>query len=150
MPNKVCLDASVIIPILTPEKLSHHADNLWQAWINDDTGIIVPPICPYEVCSVLRQKTQLRKDLSPEQEQRALDLFLSLDIEIHSPSGLLKTASDLAITLGTPTIYDTAYLALAQIENCEFWTADHRFYNVAKPKFSFVKWLGEIQPPTEH
>jgi predicted nucleic acid-binding protein len=150
MPNKICLDASVIIPILTSEALSHQADTLWQAWINEDVLIIVPPICPYEVCSVLRQKTQLRKDLSPEQEQKALDLFLSLDIEICSPSNLLKTASDLAIQLGTPTIYDTTYLALAQLENCGFWTADHRFYNVVTSKFDFVKWLGDVQLPTEH
>ena len=149
MPNNVCLDASVIMPIITTEKLSLQADTQWRAWINTNVFPIMPPICPYEVYSVLRQKTQISKNLSLEQEQEAQDLFLSLNIKIYSPTNLLKTASNLAIELGTPTIYDTTYLALAQMENCEFWTADHRFYDVANPKFNFVKWLGDVQIPTD-
>lgn len=147
MPNKMCLDASVIIQILTLEDQSTQADILWQICITQDITPIMPPVCPYEVYSVLRQKTQLRKTLSAEQEHRALDLFLSLDIEIQSPTGLLKTASDMAIELHLPTIYDTAYLALAQMNNCEFWTADHKFYNATKSRFDFIKYLGDIQIP---
>lgn len=149
MLDKVCLDASVIIQILTSEDQSPQADTMWQAWVNLDVLPIVPPICPYEIYSVLRQKTQLRKGLSPEQEQEAQDLFVSLDIEIRSPEGLLKTASDIAIELGLPTIYDSAYLALAKMENCEFWTADRRLCNAAGPHFDFIKWLGDVQIPED-
>ena len=36
------------------------------------------------------------------------------------------------------------YLALAESPDCEFWTADHRFYNHASPGFNRVRWTGEV------
>jgi len=32
------------------------------------------------------------------------------------------------------TAYDAAYIALAEILNCELWTADQKLANAARPK----------------
>ena len=48
----------------------------------------------------------------------------------------------MAKELGLPTLYDTAYLALAKLCNCEFWTADEVLINSLQGKFSWVKWIG--------
>jgi predicted nucleic acid-binding protein len=45
--------------------------------------------------------------------------------------------------LDRPRSYDTAYLALARLLQCELWTADQKFYNAVKDKAIEVKWIGE-------
>jgi predicted nucleic acid-binding protein len=42
-----------------------------------------------------------------------------------------------------PRAYDTAYLALAQLRNCEFWTADKRLFNAVSGELDWVRWLGD-------
>ena len=145
MPASVCIDASVAVQIITHEDQSQQADALWTDWLRRGLQPIAPPVFPYEVCSVLRQKAALRGELSSQEEQEALEVFLNLDILILSPPGHLQTAWNLATELGLPTIYDTAYLALARMEGCEFWTADRRFYNAAHSDFDVVHWLGDYR-----
>lgn len=148
-PPSVCVDASVAVQIVTREDHSRQADALWTDWLRRGLRPIAPPFFPYEVCSVLRQKAALRRELTPQEEQEALDLFLSLDISILSPHGHLQTARDLAAEFALPTVYDTAYLALARIEKCDFWTADRRFYNAVHARFDTVHWLGDCPLPDE-
>ena len=145
MADRACIDASVVLQIVTQEDQSEIADALWASWLRRGGQPIAPPNFSSEVCSVLRQKAALRNELSAEEEEEALDLFFSLDILILSPQEHLRTAWDLARELNLPTVYDTAYLGLAQAENCEFWTADRRFYNAAHSRFDRVHWLGDFQ-----
>ena len=42
-----------------------------------------------------------------------------------------------------PRAYDTAYLALARLRNCEFWTADERLFNAVSRELDWVRWLGD-------
>ena len=44
MADRVCVDASVVLKILTPEDLSPHADALWTGWIRRGMQPIAPPI----------------------------------------------------------------------------------------------------------
>jgi predicted nucleic acid-binding protein len=44
-----------------------------------------------------------------------------------------------------PAVYDTHYLALADILGCDLWTADERFFNSVKEQQPRVKWLGEFK-----
>ena len=68
---------------------------------------------------------------------------MDLSVLTLSPPELSREAWELAVELNLPTVYDTAYLALAQIEGCDFWTADRSFYRVASGKYGFVRLLGE-------
>ncbi len=149
MSDSICVDASVAIQIVTYEEWSREAENLWSVWMRKGTQPIAPPIFPYEVCSVIRQKAQLRRALSPLEEREAIEIFLNLDIRTRAPHGHLGVACDLAMDLNLPTVYDAAYLALAKMEGCAFWTADRRFYNAVKTQFDFVHWLGEITTTTQ-
>ncbi len=42
-----------------------------------------------------------------------------------------------------PASYDAHYLALAERENCELWTADERLYNSVKEQFSWVQLMAD-------
>ncbi len=52
-------------------------------------------------------------------------------------------AIEFAHDFDLPATYDAHYLALAQRENCEYWTADTRLWNAVKRRLSWVRWLGD-------
>ena len=51
----------------------------------------------------------------------------------------------LATRFNRPTAYDAKYLALAEMMNCEFWTADERLFNAVRDELSWVRWLGQLE-----
>ena len=48
---------------------------------------------------------------------------------------------ELASQFKLPARYDAHYLALAEREQCEFWTADERLYNSVKDQLSWVRFM---------
>lgn len=72
MPGSVCVDASVVLQIVTPEEQSAHAEALWAGWISQGRQPVAPPTFHLEVCSVLRQKVQLRGELPRRRQKRPL------------------------------------------------------------------------------
>jgi predicted nucleic acid-binding protein len=52
---------------------------------------------------------------------------------------------ELAHELQRPAVYDTHYLALADILGCDLWTADERFFNSVKEWQPRIRWLGEFK-----
>ncbi|MDP9475300.1 MAG: hypothetical protein M3R38_06340 [Actinomycetota bacterium] len=49
----------------------------------------------------------------------------------------------LVAELGSRTSYEAHYLALAQREDCEFWTGNKGFWEAAKEAYPRVRWVGE-------
>jgi len=141
VPPRVCVDASLAIKLVVRESFSDRALDLWQNWIESGVEPIAPPIFPFEVSSVIRNK-YVRNELTAEEAERAFNLFTRLNFIVLTSETLLKEAWDMAKELGLPTLYDTAYLALAKLCNCEFWTADEVLINSLQGRFSWVKWIG--------
>jgi predicted nucleic acid-binding protein len=138
---RVCIDASVAVKLVVQEPYSDRAASLWQGWIGEDIERIVPSFFPFEVASTIRRKC-VRKQLTEEEAEEAFEVFTILDFIVLTSETLLKEAWDMAKELGLPTLYDTAYLALAKLCNCEFWTADEVLIDSLQGKFSWVKWIG--------
>jgi len=143
MDRTVCVDASLIVALLMPERHTEQALALWQAWINDDLRIFAPALLGYEVTSALYRKV-LQGKIEPHDGQAALEQFVALEIEsVHLPE-LHSKASALAKQFERPNTYDAHYLALADHFACPFWTADERLYNTVKSEFEWVKWVEEL------
>ncbi len=137
---RVCVDASLAIKLVVRESFSDQALALWQNWIENGVECIAPPFFPFEVSSVIRNK-YVRKQLTAEEAERAFNTFTRLNFTILMPEALLKEAWDMTKELGLPTLYDTAYLALAKLCTCEFWTADEVLINSLQGRFPWVKWI---------
>ena len=75
----------------------------------------------------------------------AEDLFSEFDFA--SPPLLHRRALQLASELGQGAAYDAHYLALAEALECEYWTADDRFYRAARTAYASVHSLSEVPPP---
>lgn len=64
-------------------------------------------------------------------------------VAIHEPVSLYTDALSIAQAIGVNAAYDPLYLALAEAERCDLWTADKRFARAVGCSGMRVRWLGE-------
>ena len=141
MNSLVCVDASLIIRTLVPGPLTDRALSLLEMWRRENTTLVAPALLAFEVTSTLRRYVHLKR-VSPAHGEKAFETFLRINIRLSHQRGIFPLAWRLAKQLDRPRAYDTAYLALAQLRGCEFWTADERLYNAVSSELEWVKWLG--------
>ncbi len=143
MNSWVCVDANVIIWSLIPAPLSEQAEIALSRWRRERATLIAPALLAFEVTSVLRRLVYLN-EITLEEGEEAFRKFLKLDVRLSHRRGIFPLAWRFAREFNRPRAYDTAYLALAQLYGCEFWTGDARLYNAVKEELEWVKWLGDI------
>jgi predicted nucleic acid-binding protein len=137
----VCADAGILIKLVVAEEDSDRADALWERWKEDGVRVVAPGLLPFELTSVLRKKVH-RGLLSPEEGKEAFDMVHRLPVQVLTPPDLYRRAWELATRFNRPAVYDAHYLALAEMMNCELWTADERLFNAVRDELSWVRWLG--------
>jgi predicted nucleic acid-binding protein len=143
----VCVDSGLILKLVLPEADTPKAVALWKEWRSARTLIISTDLWRYEVTSVLRNKGH-RGLLEPDEEVGAIATIHQMPIRFLRPKGLHRRAWEIARHFKRPSAYDAHYLALAELENCPFWTADERLYNAVASELTWVQWLGNIQLST--
>lgn len=137
-----CVDASLIVAWLIPEQRSPSVVGAWELYARGQDQFIGPPSLYVEVISVIR-RLAFRNLLTYKEATDLVTDFLSAGIFIQNPPQLYSRAYQLAARYSQSTIYDTCYLALAQLLSCEFLTLDKRFYNTVKEDFSYIRLVGE-------
>jgi len=145
MNSLVCIDANVIVRTLVPGPFTENALALLTSWQSDQVTLIAPAILAFEVTSTLRRLVYLQ-ELTPEEGEEAFEQFLRIPIRLSHRRPLFPLAWKLAKEFNRSRAYDTAYIALAHLANCEFWTADERLYNGVHQKLPWVKWVGMVGP----
>ncbi|NPV69248.1 MAG: type II toxin-antitoxin system VapC family toxin [Firmicutes bacterium] len=145
MTMPLCLDASVIVKVLTREEHSEAATRLLEDAIEQERPIVLPDFALLEVGSVLRQKTH-RELITVEQADKAWHWFRRLQIIGYMGSQrYADKAWDTSRQLRLPTLYDAAYLAVAETAAeeagavCEFWTADEKLFNQVSAQKSYAR-----------
>ncbi len=139
MTDCVCLDANVLIKAFIPEEGRDRAVMLLK-WVRDsEAEIVAPAFMQAEVLSSIRRKVAHRQ-ITAEEGEQAARLVLSLEVREVSGTRMYERAWELSGQLGMVTIYDAVYLAVAEAQNAEFWTADRKLYDQAKV-FSW-EWPG--------
>jgi predicted nucleic acid-binding protein len=141
--SQVCVDAGISLKrVFIDEPDGELVRALWAEWHSRRISVIAPTLWAYEVTSVIRNKVH-RGGLAPELEEDALLAVHQLPLRLLAPEGLHRRASEIARQFGQPAAYDAHYLALAQMHDCAFWTADQRLFNTVRQEFDWVHWLGE-------
>jgi predicted nucleic acid-binding protein len=136
------LDTSVIISYLVPDEDEPAADALvWEA-ISGTARLVAPAFMWAEVGSVLRKKLRMGL-LTPEQAQGCYEDFCDLPIDYINKESIRVRAWEMAQQYGMPTLYDAAFLACAETESAQFWTADTVLLKQLSPRPSFVHQLAE-------
>ena len=115
---------------------------LTQEWIDGSNALTAPPLFESEVDSTVRLNIS-RRFWTLEAGLNILQIVDSLPVAVtHDPRTRLISRS-IAETFDERRVYDSTYAALAQILDCEFWTADKRFYQRVRDRLSFVRFVDE-------
>ena len=144
--TEVCVDASLAIKVVVPEAGSEKADALFDQWASEDIQLIAPVFFEVETDSILRQKVSLRQELTADEAQRAFASLRALPIKTRHSAEQRERAWEIAREFQFPTVYDATYLALADLGQCEFWTADEKLFKRVRDRLTFVQWLGNFSP----
>ncbi|MGE5549386.1 MAG: type II toxin-antitoxin system VapC family toxin [Bacteroidota bacterium] len=146
----VCVDASLAVKWLVNEEESEPALAILESWLAGGVTLIAPTLLLYEVPSVLRRLTAHGK-LTPERAWEGFQQLSAIGIEIETPAALLWRAWGISGRFGLPTIYDAAYVALAEMRGCPLYTCDRRLLRALGGRLPWVKSLAgpaqESLPP---
>lgn len=134
----VCIDASIIVRCLTLEQGG--TETLPWLVSKADEEIVAPTFLPMEVGTALRRK-MASGEMTEVQCVEALALYRKLGIRYVWDDFIMERAFKLAVALNQPTLYDSAYLAVAEQEECELWTLDRRFAEAASLLHPYVRLL---------
>jgi len=132
----IVVDASIALKLILHEPDSAIVRQRWQQWAMAGEIRLAPPPFRSETLSVIRRSVY-RGILDRVDGDAAAQQLLVLPIQIREPPELYQRAWQLSVRYNRPTIYDCCYLALAEIEQCEFWTADRRLANAV----GSLSWL---------
>ncbi len=144
MNGYVVVDASLAIKWVLKELYSDEALSLASEWAAAATRPLAPCLLLVEATDVLHRRV-LKGDITSAQARQLLAGLLDMGIEIRESPQIHLRALELAQELQMPAVYDTHYLALADIMECELWTADERFFNSVKEHQPRVSWIGEFE-----
>lgn len=138
----VVVDANIAVKLVIIEEDSPLAKHLFKEWADQNKLVLAPDLFLYEMANILWKKVRQDKMLLTEVKE-ILSVMLDMGIEIYWPldSRLSLNAFELAYTHKLPATYDAHYLALAEREQCEFWTADERLYNSVKGQLPWVRLM---------
>jgi predicted nucleic acid-binding protein len=142
--SPVCVDANIVVKLVVPEPDRPLALALWGKWLKEDREIVAPYLFSFEVTSAIWRKAK-RGLMSVEEAREAIRGALMLGVRLLHPSNISLKAFDLAARFDRPAAYNAHYLALAEMMEGEFWTADERLYNAVRDDFPNIRWLGDCQ-----
>ena len=141
----VVVDANIAVKWAVMEEDSHIAERLLMEWNLQSTRIIVPVLFLCEISNILWKKVR-RDVLAFSRTKQAMKFILDIGIETYCSvdKEVNLRVLELANTYKLPASYDAYYLALAERENCEFWTADARLYNAVRDRLSWVRLMADL------
>ena len=148
MDDNVCIDASLALAWLLPAERNNTIDALFSEWNRKGVRLLTASLFHAEVTSTIRKQVYFKK-LQPEQGEHLFTLYLRMEIESIGEQEVYNRAWELAKRFNLPTTYDTQYLAVAELRDCELWTTDSRFINSLHGRVPRIKWAGEYNPERE-
>lgn len=148
----VIVDTSLAVKWVAQEPDSAQALALLSEWAQRGAIVAAPALLAYEVANAIHQK--VRSSVLPvSAAPAALANFHAIGIAFRLPNdptlaaALSMRALEIARDYTLGATYDTQFLSLAEHEDCEYWTADRRFYETVRQDHPRVRWLGAYQPP---
>ena len=136
--SKVVVDASIALRWVLRDEKEARVDAVLEEWVATLTEMLAPPLFPAEITNALYLSVR-RNRLSLEEADLALRTIMLLGVRVTEPSGLYCRSLQLAANYSATNAYDAQYVALAEMEDCELWTADERLATSLRPLPSWVR-----------
>ena len=144
---RIVLDANLVVALLLPLPYSQQVWAHLTTWRRNRAELLAPTLLQYEVNAALHRSfsTGLTRQF---EAKTALEEMQTLSIRYLPPSLELHIrAWYWAGRFNQSKTYDAQYVALAELERADFWTADRRLANGARQAgLEWVRWIGESGP----
>ena len=138
-----CVDASVAIKwVIATESEREKAVALLQDSIRAGVTLLAPALFPVEVDSIIRKRVH-NGSLTRDEGVQAYAQLDAVPVQIIEPPGLRQRAREIAERFNQRLVYDSLYAALADLRQCDLWTADTRFHRVVKADLPFVRHIAD-------
>ncbi len=124
------VDASIVVKWFVPEQDSEHALKLRDAHAEGRITLYAPDLLVYEVANALRY----RADLAAGDLESDIEALFLVDIMIMTPSSRSVSRAALKARQYGVTVYDAAYMELAEDIGSQLVTADDKLYKKAGEK----------------
>ena len=124
------VDASVVVAVL----VDGGPDGEWATGVMAGRALAAPHHMPIEVTNILR-RAALSRDLSADSASLAHGDLLALRVELFPYGPLAERCWDLRDNI---TVYDAAYVALAEELDAPLATLDQRLASASGPRCRFV------------
>jgi predicted nucleic acid-binding protein len=149
MSNVVIVDASIAIKWTLNESDSSAALALLAHWNDEEIEVLAPALLAYEVTNALYRRVR-KGEIPFEDARRGLTeiIFKVVEFDFPEDPDFNIRAMELGQQCGLPAAYDSHYLALAEREGCELWTADLRMWNNVNGKLDWLRRLGDLPTPS--
>ena len=146
---RVVLDANLVVALFLPLPYSAQVRDQIAVWDRQGLELLAPTLFEYEVNSSLHRAAAIGL-ITPDEAGMAMREALDLEIQCMSPDpNLHERAMYWAERLNHHKSSDAQYVALAEQERADFWTADQRLFNGARRiGAGWVHWIGERAPDT--
>lgn len=140
--KRFVIDASMALKWQFKDELeTKGAMQLFSDFIEREVDLLSPTLFAYEVVNAVH--IAISRERIPEGEGIGIITdILGVGVTLVDFSGLIERTFNLA-RLYNRSAYDCAYIALAEKEDCIFYTGDQRLYNALKDKLAFVRWAGD-------
>ena len=136
-----CVDANIAVKwVIDDEPFCNEALTFFMDTKLKGIEFIAPPIFPNEVDSVIRKRVFYLK-MSIDEAHKAYMLIDQIPVKILDIFDVRQRAREIAEQFNQRSVYDATYAALAELRNCEFWTADKAFYNAVRTELKYVRYL---------
>jgi predicted nucleic acid-binding protein len=142
MPQKLAVvDASVVLKWqLDDEECVAKATALRDDYYARRTVVLIAPhLLAYEVVNGIATAAR-QKRIAADKAVEAMRHLLAFGVEMREVEPLRILGASLKYNIAA---YDAAYLALAEVEECDLWTGDRAFYRAVKSGSMRVKWIGD-------
>lgn len=144
MDKTIVIDASISLAWLLKEKPYRHQ---LKKLLDDISMVkivaIAPTIWLYETVNGLRTAI-VRKRITEALAKKKIPDVLEIMPNLYDLEPLIASTFQIATKLDL-SIYDASYVALAQEEGYNFFTADEKLYRKVSKKFPFVKLVSEYE-----
>jgi len=130
----IVLDASVLANVVGDDGAD---GRLARRELRAAGNLAAPDLIDVETVAVLR-KRWLAGSISDERFATAVSDLGDIDLDRYPVLRFMRRAWELRANV---TPYDAAYIALAEVLNCELWTADQRLAKAPGPAWA-IRVLG--------
>ena len=140
MTAALCIDASVAVKRLFAEIDSDKARSLLGGAAAAGQRLIAPAQFPVEVTSAVYKRVR-SGHLSLDEAVARIGRLADMPVELVNPDGLREPALRIAAGANMKWVHDAFYVALAEIEQCDLWTADEQLHAAVRGTHPNVRLL---------